>query len=111
FLDEPVSLMNAADVAGFLDAVEQLGEPPVLVIFDTLARHMIGGDENSTQDMGLIVQAADRIRTATGAAVMYVHHTNKGGELERGSIALRGGADTMILLKNEDGAITLSCEK
>ena len=87
-------------------------EPPSLVIFDTLARCMAGGDENSAKDMGLLIAGADRIRAELGCAVLLVHHTNKSGESERGSTALRGGVDTLLKLKkNDEGTLTLECEK
>ena len=52
-------------------------EEPKLIIFDTLARCMVGGDENSPLDMGRAVAAADRVRVETGAAVLLVHHPTK----------------------------------
>jgi len=83
-----------------------------LVIIDTLARCMAGGDENSARDMGRLIQSADMIRDLTSAAVLLVHHTNKSGESERGSTALRGAVDTLLSLKkSESGIITLTCEK
>jgi DNA-binding PadR family transcriptional regulator len=71
---------------------------------------MVGGDENSAKDMGLFIAACDRIRHATGATMMVVHHTGKNGDY-RGSSALKGAVDTMIELKNDDGLITVSCAK
>jgi hypothetical protein len=76
-----------------------------------MARCMPGGDENSAQDVGRVIASADRIRRRNGAAVLLVHHTQKSGELERGSSALRGAADAMFALKNEDGLLTLECSK
>ena len=35
---------------------------PKLVIGDTLARCMPGGDENSAKDMGLLVEHTDKVR-------------------------------------------------
>jgi hypothetical protein len=111
FLTVPVNLLSEADVARFMEELSTLDDPPGAVVFDTLARCMIGGDENSALDMGRAIDAADRIRHTTGATVVLVHHTNKGGDLERGSTALRGAADTMLSIKDEDGTITIRCEK
>lgn len=111
FLTEPVNLLNDDDVQRFMVELLMLDDTPGLVVFDTLARCMIGGDENSALDMGRAIEAADKIRHATDATVLLVHHTNKGGDLERGSTALRGAADTMLSLKDEDGVITVRCEK
>ncbi|BDG62321.1 AAA family ATPase [Caldinitratiruptor microaerophilus] len=111
FLTEPVNLMSTDDVKEFIRTLRLLPSPPVLVVVDTLARCMVGGDENSARDVGLANAGVDRIRHETGAAVLIVHHSGKQGTQERGSSALRAAADTMIELTDDEGAITLSCTK
>jgi hypothetical protein len=113
FATVPVALMEPATVWQFInDLQDQLDETPALVIFDTLARCMNGGDENSARDMGALIAGADQIRKALGCAVLLVHHTNKSGESERGSTALRGAVDTLLKVKkSESGIVTLECEK
>jgi hypothetical protein len=37
---------------------------PALVVFDTLARSMVGGDENSARDMGQLIDGAEHVRQA-----------------------------------------------
>jgi len=74
-----------------------------LIVVDTLARSMGGGDENSTMDMGAFVAACDRIRQATGATVLVVHHRGKSSTAgARGSSALLGAADTVIEVEKHD---------
>ncbi|HEX7041243.1 MAG TPA: AAA family ATPase, partial [Trueperaceae bacterium] len=69
----------------------QLPEKPVLVVIDTLARAMKGGDENSAQDMGALNDAVSALIQATGACVMLVHHSGKNkASGARGSSALLG---------------------
>lgn len=111
FRTDPVQLLEPRAVAAFLADVATLPAPPRLIVFDTLARCMVGGEENSAKDMGLAMDAADRIRRATGAAVLLVHHSRKDGDTERGSTALRGAVDAMLSLKNDDGRLRLVCEK
>jgi hypothetical protein len=111
FVMEAPNLMDGNTVSQFINVIRSLPTPPVLVVLDTLARCVVGGDENSARDMGMAIAGADRIRLETGATVVLVHHTGKNSDSERGSGALRGAADTMILLKPEQGQITLSCEK
>lgn len=84
---------------------------PTLVAIDTLARSMVGGDENSTRDVGLAIDAADEVKDATGATVLVVHHTSKAGETYRGSSSIEGAADTMILVEAEGSKLTVKCEK
>lgn len=109
FWIEPLNMLDEGHVEEFIreNADLEVG----LVVIDTLARCMVGGDENSAKDMGLFVQACNRLQTAMQTAVLVVHHTGKSGTSERGSSALRGAADMMIELKNDDGLIRISCEK
>jgi hypothetical protein len=68
-----------------------------LIIIDTLARVMIGGNENSTEDMSLLVANGDKLRDAFKCNVMWVHHSGKDRSLgARGSSALRAATDTEI---------------
>lgn len=109
FVAEAVNLLDLGEVTAFLDAVQPLA--PALIVFDTLARCMIGGDENSAQSMGLAIASCDHIRHVTGATVFVVHHSTKAGGVERGSSALRGAADVWLSLSNDDGLITLTADK
>ena len=84
---------------------------PVLAVIDTLARAIPGADENSAKDVGVAIGAADRLRAASGATVLLVHHTAKDGLDARGSSALRGAVDTMVKVENDDGRVKVSCEK
>lgn len=104
-----VNLLEPAAVSAFIAAVKPL--KPALVILDTLARCMVGGDENSARDMGLAVAAMDRIRVQLGATVLVIHHTNKAGTSERGSGALRGACDTVLHLQHADDLLQLTCSK
>lgn len=47
---------------------------PVLLVVDTLARH-IDGDENAPVDMGLFIAACDGLRERYRCAVLIVHHS------------------------------------
>lgn len=104
-----VGLLDPQTIQDFITSVTPLH--PKLIVFDTLAWCMTGGDENSTGDMQRLITHCRQIQTATGATVLLIHHTGKSGASERGSSALRGGADMMIELTNDDEVITLSCSK
>lgn len=108
----PVQLLEPPDVELFVRAIEAgLAEKPLLIVLDTLARCFLGGEENSARDMGMAVATVDALRRRTGAAILLVHHTRVDGDRERGSIALRGGMDTMLSLSGDEERMTLSCEK
>src|SRR5207244_4185411 len=73
-----------------------------LVVIDTFARAIAGGNENDAQDVGLAVAAADRIRAETGACMGFVHHAGKDPTKgARGSSALRAATDTEILIEGQ----------
>lgn len=112
FCKEPVNLSTGEDVSHILRAIDRLHDAPQLVVFDTLARCSVGADENSAQDMGLVIDRAARIVRETGASVLLAHHSKKDDDIERGSIAFRGAVDTLCLCRDDEGeGHVLSCEK
>ena len=77
--------------------IAELPATPKFIIIDTLARAMMGGDENSAQDIGALNAAVAALIEATGACVMLVHHSGKDKSRgARGSSALLGAIDTEI---------------
>jgi hypothetical protein len=74
-----------------------LGVDVGMIVIDTLARAMTGGNENSTQDMGLLVANGDILRDRFDANVIWVHHSGKNeARGARGSSALQAATDTEI---------------
>jgi archaellum biogenesis ATPase FlaH len=111
---EPVNLMEREGSLNLSNLEDTSGAPPVLVIVDTLARSMVGGDENSAKDMMQVVADCQRLQEATGATVLIIHHTGKDGLQERGSSALLAAVDTHIKLvaaTGRGGGIRLRCDK
>ena len=87
-------------------------EEPTLLIVDTVARHMGGLDENSTQDMGRFVDGCDRLRSELGCALLGIHHTGWGAkDRERGSYALRCTTGVSIQIALAGGKVTLTGKK
>lgn len=100
----------AADVPALLADVAALGVSFGLIVVDTLARAMAGGDENLAKDMGQFVANADRLRALTAAHILLVHHTGKdAANGARGSSALRAATDTEIELS--EGQITVTKQR
>lgn len=96
-----VNLLNTVEVEALLAELRaiaaEIGLPLALVIFDTLSRSIPGGDENRSEDMTRVIEAADAIRDELGAATAIVHHTGKDGARgARGHSALCAAADTVI---------------
>ena len=107
-LGQGIDLMSGLSVEVFLRALDRIG--PALIVFDTLARNMLG-DDSSAADVSRVVASLDRIGRETGAMRLVLHHATKAGGVERGSTALRGAVDTMLSLTLVDDLLTLACEK
>jgi hypothetical protein len=113
FVTEAVNLLDESDTDQLIETLRNLTVAPCLIVIDTMARCMSGGDENSAKDVGTFVSMADALKTAfRGCTVLVLHHGTKSNpKTERGSGALRGAADTMLYLESEHGSPRLSCEK
>jgi hypothetical protein len=100
-----------ADTDLLIDAIKaaeaEAGVPVAAVVLDTLARVMTGGNENASEDMSAFVANLDRIRAATGAAVVIIHHAGKdAAKGARGHSSLRAAVDTEILVEGTEGTRT-----
>jgi hypothetical protein len=111
FLPEAVNLLDEREVARVRRTLDALPERPALVVVDTMAQSMPGGDENSAKDVGRFIHATGNL--ADGGAGLVIHHSRYADDKERGSTALRGAATMMALLKREGRTprVTLSCQK
>ena len=100
-------------VEDFIAAVLACDVKPQLIVMDTLARAMVGLDENSARDASLLVTAMETIQKATGAAILTIHHTGKDvSRGERGSSAFRGAYDTSLSCEQlENKAVVLTVVK
>jgi RecA/RadA recombinase len=79
------------------ETIALLPEKPVLIVIDTFARALMGGDENSAQDVGAFNSAIAALIESTGACVLIVHHSGKNKSAgARGSSALLGAIDTEL---------------
>lgn len=115
-IPQSVDLLNPEAVGSLIETIRaaesECGEKCAVVIVDTFARAMAGGDENSAKDVGFAVASADRIREAIGCCVGIVHHTGKDASKgARGSSALRAAVDTEILIEGQHGPRTATVTK
>lgn len=109
-LPQPVNMGRPEQVGQLLTAVEALR--PKLLVIDTVARCAVGFDENSSKDMGVFVDAMDRLKVAMdGGTVLGVHHTGKDRKTVRGSSALEDGVDTVYLSEGDAGLVKLERTK
>ena len=70
-------MLNQLHIEALLATLKAEGIEPVLIVLDTLARLMVGADENIAKDMGLAIAGIDRLRQETRATVLVIHHTRK----------------------------------
>jgi len=109
----PVYIANARPEIANVAVAEALGAEvaalceverscPSLVVIDTLARTVVGMDENSARDAGLVIEGLSRLSAACpSAAVLFVHHVGKQGGGMRGSSALLGGVDLQLTVTGD----------
>lgn len=111
FVPRAIRMMNPEDLALLIESIKsEITPPPAAIFIDTLARSMAGGDENNQKDMGLLIDAADRLRQATNASIWFAHHVNRSGSY-RGSSVLPGALDVMVESVAKGQIVTLHCEK
>ncbi|MTI13803.1 AAA family ATPase [Sansalvadorimonas verongulae] len=98
---------------GVEEIVSGAGEPPAMVIVDTLARNFGPGDENSTQDMSQFVKHLDNhFRTLWGCCVLIVHHTGVGNQdRARGNSALKAALDAEYAVRKTDDSLKITPKK
>lgn len=111
-LPSAVNLTRPLDVANLAALISWGGYG--FVILDTLARCMVGADENSAKDCGIVVDSMARLLASTPdgrGVVLGVHHAGKDGKTLRGSSAFEGAADTVYFTSRDARAIVVNREK
>lgn len=98
------NLLAVADVDALVRDLEPFGKVD-LVIIDTLAQTAPGGDENSSEDMGLLLRHCRRIQEVTEGLVAIVHHSGKDlTKGARGWSGLKGAMDAMLEVSRIEGS-------
>lgn len=101
---DALPFMDMEEVTQFVDEVRD--KQPCFMIVDTLARSMLGLNENDTKEMGLFIKSVENVMEELDLGVLLIHHTNKLG-LMRGSSALNGALDSVLKLEKADSVIRL----
>jgi rRNA processing protein Gar1 len=96
------NLLEVKDAADLVVGVQAWGGAEVIVV-DTLAQTMPGGNENAGEDMGRALGHCRRIHEKTGALVILIHHSGKDqAKGARGWSGLRAAADAEIEVLRDD---------
>lgn len=109
FLPVAVQSANEDDWSAFVQLSREIR--PALIVIDTQARVTVGMEENSAKDMGEFVHRVERLRVASGACVLVVHHQGRSGDHMRGSTALEGAATTIIKVAKDEDSVEVECMK
>ena len=105
FVTAPLSILASGDLAELADAVRAAECAGGVVIVDTLNAASPGADENSSVDMGRIIDGAKQLQREVGGLVWLVHHSGKDtGRGLRGHSSLTGAVDAIIeVTRDESG--------
>ncbi len=102
-ISDAPNLLDPKDAAAITQAILGWGQVDVIVI-DTLSATTPGGNENSGEDMGLVLSHCKFLHRKTGALVVLIHHSGKDATRgARGWSGLRAAADAEIeITRNGD---------
>jgi putative DNA primase/helicase len=101
-VQSPLDLYSSeADTDALIALVRQVerlrGQKARLIVGDTLARLSAGANENSGEDMGMVVKRFDRIRAECAAHFLLIHHSGKAAANgARGWSGIRAAMDSEI---------------
>lgn len=90
----PLAIRLPRDASALAEVASGLGA--LLIIIDTQARVSVGLDENSSRDMGQLIEALDIIREQTSACVLIVHHEARNTDTPCGHSAMDGAAGSLL---------------
>lgn len=100
FVMQPLDMRKSDDVAELAAAVIAsggAGGAGGLLVIDTLNRAASGADENSSTDMGQLIDAAKVLQSQLGWTVLLIHHSGKDAAKGlRGHSSLHAALDAAI---------------
>jgi len=108
---QPGELMHAPNVAAIAMAIEAIGGVSMIII-DTYHRNMGGGNENSSDDFGLVLRNIDAHIKPMGITVLIIHHSGHlSTDRSRGTSAIRAAMDFEYMAEKIDSIVNLSPTK
>lgn len=102
FVFQSFKLTDRDDVLALAASIAGAGGADVVII-DTLNRAAPGADENSSQDMGHVLEAIKELQSLTGGLVLLVHHAGKDASKGmRGHSSVYAALDAVIEVSRSD---------
>jgi len=106
----PSSGVRLADASGLnlrrsIDEVKGLVNEatPDLLVLDSLRSMTPGMDENDTAQTARVLDPLRQLAHDSGAAILVIHHANKGGRDFRGASSIRDSVDVLWHLGRHEG--------
>lgn len=102
---QPFDLLDDDDLAELGDAITATCGAGALIVVDTLNRAAPGADENASEDMSRIIDAAKRLQAIAAGLVLLVHHAGKDASKGmRGHSSLLAAIDAAIEVSRQGSA-------
>jgi KaiC/GvpD/RAD55 family RecA-like ATPase len=112
FVEQGVNLSDPESMVNLVKVLKR--EEPDVIILDTLSQLSSVENENDAAQLAAVLTTARSLRELRpGSTILIVHHVNKSDKGKvRGSSAIRGNADTVIVARPSEagGSFSLSTE-
>jgi hypothetical protein len=76
-LGQAVAFAEQGEVERLMRTITARGERVALVVVDTVARALLGHEENSADSIGAFVAACDAVKRHCGGALLGIHHAGR----------------------------------
>jgi hypothetical protein len=101
-ISDAPNLMQKEEVKSVVEQIRKFGKVDVIIV-DTLAQASAGANENSGEDMGVVLANCKALHRATGAVIVLVHHVGKDESRgARGWSGLKAAADAEITVTRRE---------
>jgi len=102
---QPFDLLEPDDLVELAQTIVAACGPGALIVVDTLNRAAPGADENASEDMGRIIDAAKRLQVLVAGLVLLVHHAGKDvSKGMRGHSSLLAAIDAALEVSRQGSA-------
>ena len=103
FITAPFSLLDQKDLDALVATTKEANIHDGVIIIDTMSAASVGADENSSVDMGRILDAVKRIRKDYGGLIILIHHSGKdSAKGMRGHSSLLAALDTVLEVRRSN---------
>lgn len=107
---QPVTFEEVPDLMEYVDRARIV---PRLIVVDTYSRCLAGENENDTGTAERFLAAYDKLRHTYDCTIVFIHHSDKYGNVPRGAYAFMAAMDAQYHVIREDGSMVcnLVCRK